>query len=292
MLLQTRSHLVALAYVGQRSAEVLRIIAEQDIDAQPARHRVFTRESRLRRSLATRPSVTQRGDDREHRIRSGTVTRWARFLTPGGRPPRHRAFAARVGKDAAVIGTAGSFQRKINDLGCRRGTCYPGRSRGLRLARAGACRPGRRALAMAVSLPRAYSYIGHWVDRPTSAPISVSCAPKPRSCISRRNLYAMRQTPLYRRPAGEDTGDALEFGPLAGERTIIDLIRACALRRLKTQGEGTMKRRTYPRLLDAALGLAVATAMVIPAGAAAASATILPPQSRPFGATYGQWDAR
>jgi hypothetical protein len=53
-----------------------------------------------------------------------------------------------------------------------------------------------------------------------------------------------------------------------------------------------MKRRTYPRLLGAALGLAVATAMVIPAGAAAASATVLPPQSRPFGATYGQWDAR
>ena len=53
-----------------------------------------------------------------------------------------------------------------------------------------------------------------------------------------------------------------------------------------------MKCRTYPRLLGAALGLAVATAMVIPAGAAAASATVLPPQSRPFGATYGQWDAR
>ena len=53
-----------------------------------------------------------------------------------------------------------------------------------------------------------------------------------------------------------------------------------------------MKRRTYPRLLGAALGLAVATAMVIPSGAAAANATVLPPQSRPFGATYGQWDAR
>jgi hypothetical protein len=52
-----------------------------------------------------------------------------------------------------------------------------------------------------------------------------------------------------------------------------------------------MKRCTYPRLVTAALGVALATAMAIPAGAANAAGKILPPHSHAFGKTNGAWSA-
>src|SRR5262249_22552324 len=55
------------------------------------------------------------------------------------------------------------------------------------------------------------------------------------------------------------------------------------------KGGATMKRSTYPRLLTAALGVALATALALPAAGAAAN--ILPPNSTAFGKTYGGWSA-
>jgi len=50
-----------------------------------------------------------------------------------------------------------------------------------------------------------------------------------------------------------------------------------------------MKRSTYPRLLTAALGVALATALALPTAGAAAN--ILPPNSTAFGKSYGGWSA-
>jgi hypothetical protein len=52
-----------------------------------------------------------------------------------------------------------------------------------------------------------------------------------------------------------------------------------------------MKRRTYPRVMLAALGVALATALALPVGGAAAARKILPPNSTAFGKTRGAWSA-
>jgi hypothetical protein len=56
--------------------------------------------------------------------------------------------------------------------------------------------------------------------------------------------------------------------------------------------DGLMKRCTHPRLLVAAFGIAMAAVMATLPVAAQDNQRVLPPQSRPFGATYGQWNAR
>jgi hypothetical protein len=62
--------------------------------------------------------------------------------------------------------------------------------------------------------------------------------------------------------------------------------------RSKMHRDGTTRRGKKLRLLSAALGLAMAAVMASPAGAASAGPRVIPPQSKPFGATYARWDAR
>ena len=52
-----------------------------------------------------------------------------------------------------------------------------------------------------------------------------------------------------------------------------------------------MKVRTYSRLLTAALGVVLGAAVAIPAGSAAGAGTVLPPNAKAFGKTYGGWSA-